>query len=71
MVKNLPYNAVLDAGSISGQEDTLEGKMTTNSNILAWEFPWTEEPGWLQSFRSQKSQTQLKRPDNYNKSVLS
>ena len=23
--------------------------MVTHSNILAWEIPWTEEPGWLQS----------------------
>ena len=29
------------------------------SNILAWEMPWTEEPGVLQSLGSQKSQTQL------------
>ena len=32
--------------------------MTTHSNILAWEIPWTEEPGGLQSMGSQ-SQTQL------------
>ena len=28
-----------------GQEDPLEEKMTTHSSILAWEIPWTEEPG--------------------------
>ena len=29
-----------------GQEDlTLEKEMATHSNILAWEIPWTEEPG--------------------------
>ena len=33
--------------------------MTTHSSILAWEIPWTEEPGMLQSMGSQKSQTQL------------
>ena len=27
------------------QEDPLEEKMTTPSNILTWEMPWTEEPG--------------------------
>ena len=27
------------------QEDPLEKEMTTHSNILAWEIPWTEEPG--------------------------
>ena len=32
-----------------GQEDPLEKEMATNSSILAWEIPWTEEPGGLQS----------------------
>ena len=31
------------------QEDPLEKGMVTHSNILAWEIPWTEEPGRLQS----------------------
>ena len=39
-------------------EDPLEKKMTTHSNILAWETPWTEEPGRLQSVGSQ-SRTRL------------
>ena len=42
-----------------GQEDPLEKEMATCSNILAWEIPWTKEPGRLQSVGSQKSQTQL------------
>ena len=42
-----------------GQEDPLEEEMATHSNIFAWEIPWTEEPGGLQSMGSQKSQTQL------------
>ena len=29
------------------QEDALEKEMTTHSSILAWEIPWTEEPGGL------------------------
>ena len=37
-----------------GQEDPLEKEMATHSSILAWEIPWTEEPGRL---GSQKSQT--------------
>ena len=28
-------------------EDTLEEGMATHSSILAWEIPWTEEPGGL------------------------
>ena len=35
-----------------GWEDNLEKEMTTHSNILAWEIPWTEEPGGLQSMRA-------------------
>ena len=27
----------------------MEKKMATHSSILAWEIPWTEEPGGLQS----------------------
>ena len=32
-----------------GQEDPLEEEMATHSSILAWEIPWTGEPGGLQS----------------------
>ena len=32
-----------------GWEDPLEEKMATDSSILAWKIPWTEEPGGLQS----------------------
>ena len=40
-----------------GQEDPLEEEMASHSSILAWEIPWTEEPGGLYSMGSQKSQT--------------
>ena len=43
-----------------GQEDPLEEEMAPHSNILAWKIPWTEEPDWLQSMGSQKSQTWLR-----------
>ena len=33
--------------------------MATQSSILAWEVPWTEEPGGLQSMGLQKSWTEL------------
>ena len=42
-----------------GQEDPLEMEMATHSSVLAWEIPWTKEPGELQSMESQKSQTQF------------
>ena len=38
-----------------GQEDPLEKEMAIHSSILAWEIPWTEEPGGLQSTGSQES----------------
>ena len=37
-----------------GQDDPLEKEMATYSSILAWEVPWTEEPGRLQSMGSQR-----------------
>ena len=37
-----------------GWEDLLEEKMPTHSSILAWEIPWTEEPGGLQSMGSRR-----------------
>ena len=37
---------------------SLEKEMATHSSILAWEIPWTEEPGGLQSW-DRKSQTRL------------
>ena len=35
-----------------GREDPLEKEMATHSSILAWEIPWTEEPGSLQALQS-------------------
>ena len=37
-----------------GQKDPLEKEMATHSRILAWEIPWTEEPGGLQSMGLQR-----------------
>ena len=36
------------------QKDPLEKGMATRSSILAWESPWTEEPGGLQSVGLQR-----------------
>ena len=51
MVKNLHANAGTagDVVQALGREDPLEEEMATHSSILAWEVPWTEEPGGLQS----------------------
>ena len=45
---------IRDVGSIPGSEDPLEEGMATHSSILAWEIPWTEESGGLQSVGSQR-----------------
>ena len=36
------------------QEDPLEKEIATHSSILAWEIPWIEEPGGLQSMGLQR-----------------
>ena len=41
-----------------GQEDPLEEDMATHSSYLAWRIPWTEEPGMVQSKRSQRDITE-------------
>ena len=47
MVKNLP--AMQETLVQSSWEDPLEKEMATHSSFLAWEIPWTEEHGGLQS----------------------
>ena len=37
-----------------GREDPLEEEMATNSSSIAWEIPWTEEPGGLQPIGLQR-----------------
>ena len=48
MVKHLPTIRETRVRSL-GQEDPLEKEMAPHSSIHAWEIPWTEEPGRLQS----------------------
>ena len=38
-------------------EDALKKEMATHSSILAWEIPWTEDPGRLQSMGCKESDT--------------
>ena len=52
-VKNLP--AMQETQDLPfNWEDLLEKGMASHSSILAWESPWKEEPGWLQSMVSQR-----------------
>ena len=55
MAKRLPTMQETGVQSL-GREDLLEKEMATHSSILAWNIPWTEEPGRLQSMVA-KSQT--------------
>ena len=57
VLKNPPaMQEMLETGVWSlDQEDPLEEKMASHSSILAWEIPWTEEPGGLQSLGWQES----------------
>lgn len=61
VVKNLPAMLETQEACVQslGGEDPLEEEMAPvfHSSLLAWEIPWKEEPGRLQSMVSQKSQT--------------
>ena len=46
VVRNPPAKQETQVQSL-GQEDPLEKEMATHSSNLAWEIPWTEEPGRL------------------------
>ena len=53
MVKHLPAMWETQVRSL-GQEDPLEKEMATHSSTLAWNLPWMEELGMLQSMGSQR-----------------
>ena len=52
-VKNPPAMQETQVQSLA-QEDPLEKEMAAHSSILAWEIPWTEEPGGLLFMGSQR-----------------
>ena len=53
MVERLPAMRETQVQSL-GWEDPLEKEMATHSSTLAWNIPWTEKPGRLQSMGSQR-----------------
>ena len=60
MVKNPPANAgAMGEVQSLGWGDPLGEEMATHSSILAWQIPWTEEPGRLQSMGSQRVRQDL------------
>ena len=52
-VRNPPPTQEMRVRSL-GLEDPLKEEMATQFSILAWEIPWTEKPGGLQSRESQR-----------------
>ena len=56
MVKNPPTTQETWVQSL-GREDPLEKGTATNTSILAWRIPWTEEPGGLLSMCHKESDT--------------
>ena len=52
-VKNLPAIQGIQIRSLD-QEDPLEKEMAAHSSLLAWDIPWTKEPGGLQYMGSQR-----------------
>ena len=52
----------------------MEKEMAAHSSMLAWEIPWTEEPGGLQSMGSQRVEhdlaTKQQQQSSYSKSVV-
>ena len=65
MVKNPPAKQETWVQSLDW-EDPLEKEITTHSNILVWEIPWTEELGGLQSMGCQESDTTEQQNNNNN-----
>ena len=58
MLKNSPANPGEETQfQPLGLEDPLEEGMATDSSILAWRIPWTEEPGGLQPMGHKESDT--------------
>ena len=53
VVKNLSTKQGMWVQSLAW-EDPLEKEMAARSSILAWEIPWTEEPGGLQFTQTQR-----------------
>ena len=67
-VKNPPAMQELQETRVRslGREDPLEEEIATHSSILAWEIPWTEEPGGLQFMGSQRVGHNLETEQQYS-----
>ena len=66
-IKNSPAVQEMQECRSLGWEDPPEKEMATHPSILAWEVPWTEEPGRLQSKGSQRVRHDLQTKNNNRK----
>ena len=66
LIKNLPAMQETCVPFL-GWEDPLEKEMAIHFNILAWELPWTEGPGGLQSWGHRESDTTEQINNNHHK----
>ena len=64
MVKNLPAMHEMQVRFLD-QEDPLEKEMATHCSIFAWEIPWRQKPGRLQSMGLQESDMTLQLNHHY------
>ena len=65
MIKNLPAKPDTQVQYLS-RENPLSKELATHSSILAWEIPWTEEPGRLQSMGSHRVRHYLRRTHHHD-----
>ena len=65
VVKSPPASAG-DVGTIPGSGRSLQKEVVTQSSILAWEIPTTEQPGGLQSTGLQKELDRTERLNSYS-----
>ena len=70
MVKNLPAMQEIDVGSILVSGRPLEEEVATHSSILAWEIPWTEEPGGLHLGSQRGTRLRIKHIQHTKQKVL-
>ena len=68
VVKNPPAKQEIQVRPLTW-EDPLEKKMATHSSILAWEIPWTEEPGRLPSMDGVTKELDMTERVNHNKYI--
>ena len=64
LIKNADFPRLSESGSLGSKawefviikfyDDSMEKETATHSSILAWEIPWMEKPGELQSLESQR-----------------